>query len=104
MSEELLNTLIALSGLVGGGGLAVLIGYFAKKKWKRKHLLDERQEYVSTMAKAAGWNTTLVLIMIAWGLVIIFDGISTTFFIMTGLYVAHCLTLIITSAYYANQN
>ncbi|MFC7321305.1 DUF2178 domain-containing protein [Halobacillus campisalis] len=95
---------MGLLGLIGGGLGVLLTFLITKKLGKKKHIYDERQEFVSAKAKAAGWNTTLVLILIAWGLIILFDGISVSFFIMTGLYVAHCLTLMGTSIYFSTRN
>jgi len=50
------------------------------------------------------WNITTVVILIAWAVVIIFEGISFSFFIMAGIFVVHSMTLIFTSTYVANCN
>jgi hypothetical protein len=104
LSETLVNGLIGVSGLLAGIVSMLVISYIARRIGDKKRLYDERQQHVSTKSRAAAWNITLFLIMIAWGIVILVDGISFTFFLFTGLHVANCIGLIITSIYYANRN
>lgn len=84
--------------------MLIVVHIVTNRMGKKKHMFDERQKYISTTAKAMSWNITTVVILIAWAVVIIFEGISLSFFIMTGIYVVHCITLIFTSTYVANRN
>ena len=93
-----------ISGLLGGVSIALIAYVLSKRSGKKKRLFDERQKVVSNSAKALSWNVTFVVILIAWGVTIIIDGISFYFFLLTGIYVLHCLSLMITSVYYSNQN
>jgi hypothetical protein len=89
-----------LSGLIIGAILALIICVMMKRIGKRKRLYDERQNFVSLQGKAASWNVTLVVLLIAWAVAIIYDGISLSFFLITGVYILHNLSSIITTAYY----
>ncbi|TWM93574.1 hypothetical protein CHCC14596_0150 [Bacillus licheniformis] len=46
----------------------------------------------------------MAAILIAWALVIIFQGISFSFFLITGLYILQCLSMLITTVYLAQKN
>ncbi|MFD1019462.1 DUF2178 domain-containing protein [Thalassobacillus hwangdonensis] len=99
MSESVLNTLIGLSGL-GIACVVLLITYFINRKvGKKNRRFDERYYQITRHAKSIGWDVTLVVLLIAWGLVIIVDGIGFSFFLLTGIYVIHCLSLLFSGIY-----
>ncbi|MEC0755950.1 DUF2178 domain-containing protein [Bacillus haynesii] len=104
MTETMTNTLIALAGL-GIGVLGIVIVYSVKRRiGKKERLFDERQRKISDQAKAFSWNITMAAILMAWALVIIFQGISFSFFLITGLYILQCLSMLITTVYLAQKN
>ncbi|WP_082232755.1 DUF2178 domain-containing protein [Halobacillus massiliensis] len=104
MTESLFNTLVALSGL-GIGVAFIIITYFINKRiGKKNRWFDERQQKIRNQAKASSWNITLVVFLIAWAVVIVYEGISFSFFLIAILYVLHCLSLMVTSVYFARRN
>ena len=104
MTETMTNTLIALAGL-GIGVLGIAIVYKVNRRiGKKERLFDERQRKISDQAKAFSWNITMAAILMAWALVIIFQGISFSFFLITGLYILQYLSMLITTVYLAQKN
>ncbi|MEC1449133.1 DUF2178 domain-containing protein [Bacillus haynesii] len=104
LTETVANTLIALAGL-GIGVLGIVIVYSVNRRiGKKERLFDERQQKISYQAKALSWNITMAAILIAWALVIIFQGISFSFFLLTALYILQCLSMLITTVYLAQKN
>ncbi|KZR59271.1 hypothetical protein [Bacillus badius] len=104
MNETVANALTVLSGLLGGILVAVIVYFINRSIGKKKRWFDERQQHVASRAKAAAWNATSVILLVAWAIIIIYDGISFSFFLMTGIWVAHNLSLIATSVYFNSQN
>ena len=104
MTEPFINNFGVITVLLLGVLMLIVVHIVTYRIGKKKHMFDERQKYISTNAKAMSWNITTVVILIACALVIIFEGISLSFFIMTGIYVVHSMTLIFTSTYVANRN
>lgn len=104
MLIELHDALIGLSGLASGIVIALLVFFINRHIGKKKHLFDERYWQKTYRAKAKSWDAMLVILIIAWAVVIIVEGApSFGFFLMTAIYVLHCLTLTITSAFYRNK-
>lgn len=78
--------------------------YFVQRRnSKKKHRYDERYYKVTNRMKARSWDAMLIVYMFAWPIVIIFDGISFSFFLLTILYVVHCISVLITGIYYTNE-
>ncbi len=93
-------------GLIGiiGAGIILLIVYFINRHiGKKKHLFDERYRQQTNRMKARSWDAMIVIYIIAWSIVIIFDGISFSFFLITALYVSHNITAIIANLYFFNK-
>lgn len=103
MSESFLENPFGLLGLVGGALIALIVFYLARKNGKKKHMFDERYQKVNNRAKAKSYDATLLILLIAWGVVIVFEGISFSFFLVMAIYILHCLMLIITTAFYSNK-
>ncbi|MBS2968410.1 DUF2178 domain-containing protein [Metabacillus sp. KIGAM252] len=103
MTEAIFNNWIGLFGLIAGVILAGTAMFLGRRSSKKKRGLDERYHYLMSNAKAVSWNITFVVILIAWALVILFEGISVSFFILTGIYVLHCLSLILSAAYFSRH-
>ncbi|WP_404799168.1 DUF2178 domain-containing protein [Bacillus aerolatus] len=100
----MINNLIGLSGLLLGAGITIVILFINRRIGEKKRLFDERQQYVTARAKAASWNITSVILLIAWAIIILYEGISFSFFLMTGIWVAHNFSLVFTATYFSNRN
>ncbi|MFZ7942478.1 DUF2178 domain-containing protein [Neobacillus sp. 19] len=99
-----MDNLVGVSGLLLGVVITIIVHIVVNRVGAKKHMFDERQKFISTNARAMSWNVTTIVILAAWAVVIIIEGISLSFFIMTGIYVLHCSSLFLTSAYFANRN
>ncbi|MEK4076278.1 hypothetical protein MHI01_20690 [Paenibacillus sp. FSL M7-0656] len=104
MSSELLNRMIGIGGIVAGLLFAILIIFFTRLIAKKHNGLDERYFYCITRAKAFSWNATTISLALAWILVVMLDGISLSFFIITAVFVIHCLSSIAANLYYSARN
>ncbi|WP_231584182.1 DUF2178 domain-containing protein [Domibacillus indicus] len=99
-----MNNLIGLSGLAAGLLIAGIVYLINRRIGRKKRWFDERQKELSRKARAASWNITFGVLIIAWAVVIFVDGISFSFFLMTALYVAHCIGFLFTSIYYSQDH
>lgn len=104
MKTLIKDILLSLSGL-GLGVICIIITFvISKRNGVKKRLFDERYRKINYQAKAISWNVTFVVLLLAWAVVIVVEGISFSFFLITALYVAHCLSLIFSSLYANRQN
>ncbi len=103
MSKEFLENPYGLLGLVGAIVICIIVFLINRNIGRKKRLFDERYYLKANRAKARSWDAMLVIYLIAWFVVIIFDGISFSFFLLTALYVLHNLTLIITNLYFSKE-
>lgn len=103
MSEDFLENPYGLLGLVGAIIICIIVFFINRNIGRKKRLFDERYYLKANRAKARSWDAMLVIYMIAWFVVIIFDGISFSFFLITALYVLHNVTLIITNLYFSKE-
>lgn len=78
--------------------------YFQRRLGKKKYLFDERYRQETNQAKARAWDVSLVIMLLAWPVVIIFDGIGFSFFLLTGIFVLHNTSLMVTSFYLGMKN
>lgn len=101
--ENILNNLVGLSGLILGVISYLIINYFVREKQKKKRVFDERYQYIHHRAKAKVWDINWIALIIIWGFVILYDGIGFAFFLMTGIYILHCLLYLFTAAYFSSQ-
>lgn len=74
-------------GLPTGLGVALTVWYFVWKKGKKERRYDERYKRIQDQAKSLSWSVTVLAIVIAWAIVIIFEGPGLSFFLFTALYV-----------------
>jgi hypothetical protein len=101
---ELQEILIGLSGLIGGAVISLVIFFITRRIGRKKNLYDERYWMKAHRAKAKSWDAMLVILIIAWGVVIMVEGVpSFGFFLIAIIYTLHCLTLAITTAIYAKK-
>lgn len=102
--NEMLNNLVGLGGLVFGvlSGLAAY--FFARRNMKKKRQLDERYQNIHVNARSSAWLATSAFIVIAWAVIILVEGASFAFFVMTFLYIAHCVAYGVTSFQQAKQH
>ncbi|WP_240508090.1 DUF2178 domain-containing protein [Virgibacillus indicus] len=104
MSEDFLENPYGILGLVIAVIIMIIVYFINLRIGKKKHLFDERYQQTSNRAKARSWDAMLVIYLAAWFVVIIFDGISFSFFLLTALYVLHNMTLMITGLYFSNKD
>lgn len=104
VSESFLENPYGLLGLVIAIVICVIVFLINRKIGQKKRLFDERYYLKANRAKARSWDAMLIVYFIAWFIVIIFDGISFSFFLITALYVLHNATLIITTVYYSKRD
>lgn len=104
MSEAFLDNPYSILGLVSGIMICIIIYFINRHVGKKKRLFDERYRLKTNQAKARSWDAMLIIYLIAWFVVIIFDGISFSFYLLTILYVLHNVTLIMTSLYTSKQH
>ncbi|ASK60881.1 DUF2178 domain-containing protein [Virgibacillus phasianinus] len=103
MSETFLENPYALLIVLGDFAFLLILFLFQRHIGKKRHRYDERYYQINNRAKARSWDTMLVILLAAWPIVIIFDGISFSFFLLTAIFVFHNLSLIITAAFVSNQ-
>jgi len=99
VSEDFLNNPYSLLGLIIGAVICLIVYFINRAIGKKKRLFDERYYQQTNRAKARSWDAMLVIYILAWVIVIIFDGISFSFYLITSLYVLQNITLIITNLY-----
>src|SRR5690625_2704815 len=104
LTEQLSNNVVSLSGLLIGVAIASIVFLVVYQSGKKKRLFDERHKYLNNQAKSMSWNVTFIGILVAWVLAIVFDGISLSFFLFTGIYLLHCLSFLFSTIYYTNQS
>src|SRR5699024_5292268 len=103
MSENFIENPYGLLGLVIVIVAYVIIFFINRGIGRKKRLFDERYYLIANGAKARYMDEKLVIYMISWFVVIIFDGISFSFYLLTTLYVLHNITLIITTTYFSKE-
>ncbi|WP_342506218.1 DUF3796 domain-containing protein [Sporosarcina sp. FSL K6-2383] len=74
-------------GLPLGLGIGLLVWYFVWKKGKKERRYDERYQRIQEQAKSLSWNVTVLAILIAWSIIIVFEGPGLSFFLFTALYI-----------------
>ncbi|WP_143155650.1 hypothetical protein [Ornithinibacillus halophilus] len=104
MSESFQNDPWVILIMLANYALLLTIFFLQRKYGRKNHRYDERYYHVNNRNKARSWDAMLVIMLIAWPIVIIFDGISFSFFLLTIIYVLHNVTLLIVTAYYSNKN
>ncbi|WP_196493853.1 DUF3796 domain-containing protein [Ornithinibacillus caprae] len=100
LSEEFLQTPWVILIMLGNYAFLIALFFLQRHLGKKKHRYDERYYQVNNQAKGRTWDIMLVVMLIAWPLVVMFDGISFSFFLLSILYVLHCLIYGVASAYY----
>ncbi|WP_160044530.1 DUF2178 domain-containing protein [Paenibacillus sp. USDA918EY] len=104
MTDQLQNAMIGCAGLLAGVAASLILQLIYRRHGMKKRLFDERQQLITNQAKAAGWNVTTFLLIVAWALIIVFDGISIPFFLMTGVFVLHNVFYLFSSMYHTSRN
>lgn len=99
-SQEFLEAPWVVFILIGNYLFMLAIFVMQRRIGKKQNRYDERYYQVNNRAKGRTWDIMLVIMLIAWPIVIIFDGISFAFFLLTVLYMLHCLIMGISTAYY----
>ncbi len=103
MSEQFLENPFGLLGLLAGIFIALVIYFINRRIALKRRTFDERYYAMTNRSKARAWDAMLVIFLIVWAIVIIFDGISFSFWLMTFLYVSHNVSLIVTSLYVSHK-
>lgn len=103
LSEAFLENPWGILGIIGAAVVLLIVYFINRYIGKKKHLFDERYQQQTNRMKARSWDAMIVIYLIAWCVVIIFDGISFSFFLLTALYVLHNMTAIVANLYYLNK-
>ena len=103
MREEF-DLLAFMLGLPAGLGVALAVWYFVWKKGKKERRYDERYKRIQDQAKSLSWAVTVLAIIIAWAIVIIFEGPGLSFFLFTALYVIAMVSYGVASAIVDKKN
>ncbi|WP_339228858.1 DUF3796 domain-containing protein [Oceanobacillus sp. FSL K6-2867] len=101
MSEDFLANPSGILGLIAAVFVLIIVFFVNRHIGRKKHLFDERYQQTNNRAKARAWDTMIVIYLVAWFIVILFDGIGFSFFLLTALYVLHNVTAIITNFYFS---
>lgn len=102
-SQDFIETPWVVLILIGNYLLMLALFFIQRRIRKKSHSYDERYYQVTNQAKGRTWDIMLVVMLIAWPIVIMFDGVSFAFFLLTALYMLHCLIFGIASAYYQSK-
>lgn len=89
------NLIAFMSGLPTGIIVAGIIFYFVWRKGKKERRYDERYKRIRERAKSFAFGITMLVIIIAWAIVMIFEGATLAFFLITGIYVIAMVSYII---------
>lgn len=98
-----LGTIYGISGVLIGALVAGSIFLIQRHYGRKKHLFDERYWEKTNRAKARSWDATLVTLIIAWIVCILYEGIGFSFFLITGIYVLHNSALIFFNVFFASK-
>lgn len=84
-----------LAGLPLGLLVASIILYISWRKGKKEKRYDERYQSIHHSAKSLSWGVTTGAILIAWMIILIYEGPSLAFFILTGVWCLHMMSYLI---------
>ena len=101
---EVFIWLAGLSGLVTGILVASLAMYFNYRIGKKQRRFDERYQQIHNWAKALAWSVTVLAIVIGWAVIIVMEGASLAFFVITAIYVISMLAYAIGAAYASTKH
>jgi len=87
--------------LIAGWAATAVILFMLRKRGMKRYQYDERYYHITNHIKAKSWDTMLVVLLVAWLIVIVFDGISFSFFLMTGIVAIRSITQLVFSVYYS---
>lgn len=104
MNPEVMNQMIGVGGIIAGMLAAIITVIVSRSRLKKRYELDERYTYCITKSKAFSWNATTVTLAVAWIVAMVMEGVSLSFFIITGIFVVHCLSSIGANLYYSARN
>lgn len=94
---------VFLAGLPLGLIIVSIVMFIFFKRGKRDRIFDERYKRIHQHARSISWVVTTAAILIAWMIVILIEGPSLAFFILTGIWVTHMMSYLI-GALIANKN
>ncbi|WOV86575.1 DUF3796 domain-containing protein [Sporosarcina oncorhynchi] len=79
-------TLESLAGFIVGAGVTLLIAFLYFKKGEKERRFDERYEQVNAKAIKLSWVTTLIVLLIMWLGVLIYEGAKIAFLLSVSAY------------------
>lgn len=104
MTDEVLNNLFGIAGVLGGAMIAGIVFLIQRKIGKKKHWFDERYWEKNNRAKARSWDATLVILILAWIAAIIYEGIGFSFILITVIYILHNVALIFFNIFFRTDD
>ncbi|AXI08696.1 DUF2178 domain-containing protein [Oceanobacillus zhaokaii] len=103
MSESFLENPYLILLFPGLYLMYIIMFLVIRRIGKRKHLFDERYKQENSNAKARGYETTTIILLLAWPIIIMFDGIGFSFFLLSIIFVLHNLSYLFASIYYSTR-
>lgn len=93
-----------LIGLPLGLLITGIVFYFNWRRGKKERRFDERYKRIQDQARSISLIVTAIAIVIAWLVIMIFEGIGLPFFLMTGIYVVMMISYGIGAAISSSRN
>lgn len=103
LSESFLEDPYVVVLLCGGYALMLILFLVQRHMAKKRNQFDERYNKITNRMKARAWDTTNVILLLAFPVVIIFDGVSFSFFLLTAILVIHNMACVIAGIYVSSQ-
>ena len=91
-------------GLPLGLVIVAIALYLSYRKGRKERRFDERYTIIHQYARSFSWIVTTITILIVWAVIIIVEGPGLSFFLMTGIWVAHMLSYVIGGAIASTKN
>ena len=79
-------TLDTLAGVIVGAGVTLLIAFLYFKKAEKERRFDERYEQVNAKAIKLSWMTTLIVLLMMWLGVLMYEGAKIAFLLSVSAY------------------
>lgn len=93
-----------LMGLPLGLLITGIVWYFNWKRGKKERRFDERYKRIQDQARSISLIVTAIAIVIAWIVIMIFEGASLSFFLIMGIWIVMNISYLIGAAFSSSRN